>query len=132
MTHHKHLIMSQSYEPTRLTFNLSPFHKTQRADKLDLNWKKYERKPRHTVFQIDKIDNFQGLGCPIVRWRSTIQGPCVGVKFAEFIMNIEERAKWDPQILQVDEIYPIYDVDAANIAMGWKYGGKFALYLGII
>ena len=84
------------------------------------------------VFQIDKIDNFQGLGCPIVRWRSTIQGPCVGVKFAEFIMNIEERAKWDPQILQVDEIYPIYDVDAANIAMGWKYGGKFALYLGII
>jgi len=98
--------------------------------KSDLKWKKVERKPRNTVFQIDKIDNFQGLGCPIVRWRSTIEGPCVGVKFAEFIMNLEERAKWDPQIDEVDEIYPIYDVDAANIAMGWKYGDCKRLGIG--
>jgi len=36
-------------------------------------------------------------------------------------MNLEERAKWDPQIENVDEIYPVYDVDAANIAMNFKY-----------
>lgn len=96
----------------------------------DLKWKRVERKPRNTVFQIDKIDNFQGLGCPIVRFRATIQGPCVGVKFARFIMDLEERAKWDPQIDQVDEIYPIYDVDAANIAMGWKYGDCKRLGIG--
>lgn len=96
----------------------------------DLKWKRVERKPRNTVFQIDKIDNFQGLGCPIVRFRSTIKGPCVGEKFAQFIMDLDERAKWDPQIDIVDEIYPIYDVDAANIAMNWEYGDCKRLGIG--
>lgn len=95
-----------------------------------LKWKKIEANSRRTVHQIEKIDNFQGLRCPIVRFRSSLQGPCVGVKFAEFIMNLDERAKWDPQIQQVDEIYPIYDVDAANIAMDFKYGDCKRLGIG--
>lgn len=103
------------------------------ADQLyssSLKWKKIEANSRRTVHQIEKIDNFQGLGCPIVRFRSSLQGPCVGMKFAEFIMNLEEREKWDPQIQQVDEIYPIYDVDAANIAMDFKYGDCKRLGIG--
>jgi len=96
----------------------------------NLNWKKVEANSRRTVHKIEKIDNFQGLGCPIVRFRSSLEGPCVGMKFAEFIMNIDERSKWDPQILQVDEIYPIYDVDAANIAMDFKYGDCKRLGIG--
>jgi len=95
-----------------------------------LKWKKVDSNKRKLVHKIEKIDNFQGLGCPIVRFRSSIKGPCVGIKFAEFIMNLEERAKWDPQIEQVDEIYPIYDVDAANIAMDFKYGDCKRLGIG--
>jgi len=95
-----------------------------------LKWKKVGGNKKQLVHQIEKIDNFQGLGCPLVRFRSSLKGPCVGMKFAEFIMNFEERAKWDPQIKQVDEIYPIYDVDAANIAMDFKYGDCKRLGVG--
>lgn len=93
-------------------------------------WSKIEENPRKTVHKIDKIDNFQKLGCPIVRFRSSLQGPCSGNKFASFIMDLEERAKWDPQIEMVDELYPIYDVDAANIAMDFQYGDCQRLGIG--
>lgn len=96
----------------------------------NLKWKKIEKNKRRLVHQIDKIDNFQNLGCPIVRFRSTIEGPCIGTLFSEFIMNLEQRAKWDPQIEDVDEIYPIYDVDAANIAQKFKYGDCKRLGIG--
>jgi len=95
-----------------------------------MKWKKIEANNRKTVHQIDKIDNFQNLGCPIVRFRSSLEGPCHGMKFADFIMNFEERKNWDPQIEDVDEIYPIYDVDAANIAMDFKYGDCKRLGIG--
>jgi len=88
-----------------------------------MNWKVIESNKRRTVHHIDKIDNFQNLNCPIVRFRSSLAGPCVGEKFAEFIMNLDERKRWDPQIADVDEIYPIYDLATANLAMGMgRYG----------
>lgn len=96
----------------------------------NLKWKKIGGNNKQLVHKIEKIDNFQGLGCPLVRFRSSLKGPCVGMKFAEFIMNFDERAMWDPQIKQVDEIYPIYDVDAANIAMDFKYGDCKRLGVG--
>lgn len=105
----------------------------QVADELypsSLKWKKVESNKRKTVHQIEKIDNFQGLGCPIVRFRASLKGPCIGMKFASFIMDLEERKKWDPQIEQVDEIFPIYDVDAANIAMDFQYGDCKRLGIG--
>lgn len=98
--------------------------------KSNLKWKKIEANNKRLVHKIDKIDNFQGLGCPIVRFRSTIEGPCVGALMAEFVMNVDERAKWDPQIALVDEIFPIYDVDAANIAMDFQYGDCIRLGIG--
>ena len=46
-------------------------------------------------------------------------------------MDLEERERWDPQILEVDEIYPIYDTEAANLAMGvGKYGDCNKLGIG--
>ncbi|GFH52387.1 hypothetical protein CTEN210_08863 [Chaetoceros tenuissimus] len=105
----------------------------QVADELypsSLKWKKVESNKRKTVHQIEKIDNFQGLGCPMVRFRASLKGPCIGMKFASFIMDLEERKKWDPQIEQVDEIFPIYDVDAANIAMDFQYGDCKRLGIG--
>uniref|UniRef100_A0A7S2H0S7 START domain-containing protein n=1 Tax=Helicotheca tamesis TaxID=374047 RepID=A0A7S2H0S7_9STRA len=97
----------------------------------ELKWKKVESNSRRTVHQIDKIDNFQNLNAPILRFRSTLKGPCVGERFANFIMTLEEREKWDQSIAEVQEIYPIYDLDAANIAMGFgKYGDCSRLGVG--
>ena len=46
-------------------------------------------------------------------------------------MDLDERKRWDPQIKEVDEIYPIYDIEAANLAMGvGKYGDCTKLGIG--
>ena len=47
-------------------------------------------------------------------------------------MDLEERKKWDDQIEQVYEAYPIHDLDAANIAMGFgrRYGQCSRLGIG--
>merc|ERR1712232_861785 len=55
----------------------------------------------------------------------------MGNAFASFIMDLEERSKWDPSIKEVYEAYPIRDLDAANILMGFgKYGDCSHLGVG--
>lgn len=87
-----------------------------------MKWKTVESNKKRTVSKIEKIDNFQGLGAPLLRFRSTLKGPCVGEPFANFLTTLDNRQKWDTQIDDVYEAYPIKDLDAANIAMGFKYG----------
>jgi hypothetical protein len=83
------------------------------------------------VHRIDKIDDFQGHPAPLLRFRSSFEGPCLGEPFANYIMTLDERKKWDSQIDQVYEIYPINDLDAANIAMGFgRYGDCQRLGIG--
>lgn len=79
---------------------------------------------------MEKIDNFQGLGAPILRFRATLEGPCIGEGFANLIMNDEDRKKWDSQLDHVVEAYPILDFDAINIAMGFNYGDCSRLGVG--
>jgi len=93
-------------------------------------WKTVESNARRIVHQVDKIDNFQELGTPLLRFRSTIDGPFVPEKFADLIMEIDDRARWDPAIAEVDERYPIHDLDAANIAMNFEYGSCSKLGVG--
>jgi hypothetical protein len=88
------------------------------------------RSDKMVAFLVEKIDNFQGLGVPILRLRATLEGPCVGEGFANFIMNTEGRKKWDSQIDHVFEAYPVVDFDAINIAMGFKYGDCSRLGVG--
>lgn len=96
-----------------------------------MKWQKVEANKRKLVHQIEKIDNFQGHPAPIVRFRASMEGPCHGELFAKFIMNLEQREKWDPQIEQVYEIHPLRDLDEANIAMGFgKYGDCKVLGVG--
>lgn len=88
-----------------------------------LKWKKVEANKRKVVHQIEKIDKFQGLPASIIRFRSSLKGPCHGELFANFIMDIDQRKRWDVQIDEVKEIHPLRDLDSANIAMGFgKYG----------
>jgi hypothetical protein len=77
------------------------------------------------VHQIDRLDNFQGHSAPMLRFRSSIEGPAVGAGefFGKLIMDLEQRKKWDAQIDDIYEIYPINDLDSANIAMGFGRNG---------
>mmetsp|Transcript_12944 Transcript_12944/g.18558 ORF Transcript_12944/g.18558 Transcript_12944/m.18558 type:complete len:349 (-) Transcript_12944:93-1139(-) len=89
-----------------------------------LNWKTLENsKPgQKPIHQIHKIDNFLNLGCPLLRFRSSLEGPCIGERFANFIMSLDERKKWDGQIADVNGLYQVYDTDVANILTNFKYG----------
>jgi hypothetical protein len=88
----------------------------------DLKWKTVESNQRRLVSQVEKIDNFKGINAPILRFRSSMQGPCDGGAFAKFIMNYDDRKKWDAQIDDVYEAYTIEDLELVNNAMGVKYG----------
>jgi hypothetical protein len=88
----------------------------------DLKWKTVESNQRRLVSQVEKIDNFQGINAPILRFRSSMQGPCDGGAFAKFMMNLDDRKKWDAQIDDVYEAYTIEDLDLVNNAMGVNYG----------
>jgi hypothetical protein len=97
----------------------------------DLKWQTVEKKPGGVVHQIDKIDNFQGRRAPILRFRSTLAGPCFGEAFGNFLMDLDMRKTWDDQIEQVYELHPIQDLDYANIAMGFgRYGDCQKLGVG--
>ena len=111
------------------------FDETSEND-VGLQWKTVERHPQSLALNapacshIQKIDNFDGKGCPIVRFRASMKGPCVGERFAQMIMDLETRKKWDIQISDVYEIYPCHDLDAANIKIGSKYGDSIRLGVG--
>lgn len=88
----------------------------------ELKWKRVEGNQRRLVHEIEKIDNFQKLNAPLLRFRASMEGPCDGEAFAKFIMDQEYRKKWDSQLDRVYEAYTIDDLDMANMAMEFKYG----------
>lgn len=100
-------------------------------DSTQLPWRRVEQHSNGPVLSLDRIDNFQGHPAPLLRFRGSLQGPCLGDVMANFIMEVDERKKWDDQIDQVYEIYPIDDLDYANMAMGYgKYGECSRLGVG--
>jgi len=80
----------------------------------ELKWKKMEDNKQKTVHRIDKADRFQGVKTPLLRFRSSIKGPCIPERFSHFIMDLEERKKWDDLIAKNEELYPIDDFDAVD------------------
>ena len=67
-----------------------------------LKWKMVEKNTKGIVHQIDRIDNFGQKKCPILRFRSSLEGPCDGEAFARLTLRHEERSQWDASI---DEAY---------------------------
>lgn len=94
------------------------------ANHPELKWKTMENKLGKTVHRVDKADKFQGLKTPLLRFRSSLSGPCIPERFSHFIMDLEERKKWDDQIAQNQELYPIDDLGAVDSLLGdqVKYG----------
>jgi hypothetical protein len=81
----------------------------------DLPWKVVDSSKS---LRIDKIDNFAvserhslegspSSSPPLLRFRSTLQGPCLGECFAGFIMDLNQRQKWDRQVDQVYEAHSV-------------------------
>lgn len=90
-----------------------------------LKWKKIERNSQKTVHQIDKLDTFQNINTPVLRFRASIAGPCIGDQFSHFIMNEDERKLWDDQVDHVTELYPIDNVSIVDTLLhnnSEKYG----------
>lgn len=89
-----------------------------------LKWKKLENNARKTVHQIDKIDSYQNIKTPLLRFRSSIKGPLIGERFSHFIMDLDERKKWDDACARNEEVYPIDDLQTVNSVIGdeEKYG----------
>jgi hypothetical protein len=80
---------------------------------------------------IEKIEKFCGISTPVVRFRYSLNGPCLGEYFGKLIIDFDERKKWDQQIAHVQELIPLNDLDSANIAMGFgKYGDCSRLGIG--
>eukprot|EP00523_Entomoneis_sp_CCMP467_P006658 CAMPEP_0168734944 /NCGR_PEP_ID=MMETSP0724-20121128/9078_1 /TAXON_ID=265536 /ORGANISM="Amphiprora sp., Strain CCMP467" /LENGTH=346 /DNA_ID=CAMNT_0008782071 /DNA_START=42 /DNA_END=1082 /DNA_ORIENTATION=+ len=96
-----------------------------------LKWKTVESRKGGPVWKIEKCDSYNGQRTPLLRFRSTLSGPCVGEYFGKYILDLSSRQKWDKQI---DTVYPLYempDLDAANLAMGSPtYGDVARLGIG--
>jgi hypothetical protein len=91
-----------------------------------LKWKTVESNERKTVSQIEKLDKFAGIYTPVFRFRSKLQGPCLGEFFARLIMDLEQRRKWDAQIENVHVIHSIEDLDKVNDVLNQGRFGECA------
>jgi hypothetical protein len=82
--------------PTSCEYDATPEHP----------WKLVESSP---LVRIDKIDSYQGksASAPLLRFRSTLEGPCLGECFASFVMDYDFRKQWDAQIDQVYEVHSV-------------------------
>jgi len=84
------------------------------APKNELKWKTVAAKPKNIIHKIEKIDNFQNLKCPLLRFRASLNGELSASAFADFITTIHHRKRWDVQIDNVQELYPVLDLNEIN------------------
>lgn len=81
----------------------------------DVKWTMVEdnrSRKRRVVDTIEKIDNFNGISTPLLRFRTSIKTsapykPYFLSHFASFLMDLEQRSKWDDTVKTVKEIYPL-------------------------
>jgi hypothetical protein len=88
-------------------------------DESSMKWKTIHQNSKQVVREISKIDNFQNLKFPLLRFRSSLTGLKVGEKFANLIMDLNHRKHWDDAIVNVKEIYSAPDLQSIqNNVMG--------------
>ena len=97
-------------------------------------WKHMERNPKRLCSQIDKIDNFQDNGVPLIRVRSSLRGPAEqrSVCFSELVSTTELRQKWDATNKFVNTIHSAADLDEVNWIQGDKYGELVTFGVGYV
>ena len=92
-----------------------------------------DNNPNRLVSRIEKIDNFQNNGVPLIRLRSTLHGPSKkrGECFSELITTYDLRHKWDATNDFVDEIYSA-DVSEVQKLQENKYGNPSLFGIGYV
>lgn len=97
-------------------------------------WKNMERHPNRLVSQVDKIDNFQNNGVPLIRVRSSLRGPLKqkGIYFSELISTTELRQKYDATNKMVDTIYSAADLEYVKKFQGDNYGEPALFGVGYV
>lgn len=56
----------------------------------ELTWRTVEENEGRTVHRIDRADRFQNVRTPLLRFRSSIECPCVGEWFRHMVMVSDE------------------------------------------
>ena len=64
--------------------------------------------------RIDKLNQYQGINHPLLRFRSSFVGPCTADLFANMIMEYDLRKEWDKQIAEVVEVAPAKNLNEVN------------------
>lgn len=99
-----------------------------------LKWKTVEKRKGGSgpVKHIEKLESYNGIKAPLLRFRAEIEGPCVGDYFGKYILDLNARKKWDSQIENVYELHGFDDLDPVNIAMGFgrQYGDVTRMGIG--
>mmetsp|Transcript_16124 Transcript_16124/g.30392 ORF Transcript_16124/g.30392 Transcript_16124/m.30392 type:complete len:355 (+) Transcript_16124:144-1208(+) len=97
-------------------------------------WKVTDSNPKRLVSHIDKIDNFQNKGVPIVRFRSSLRGPTKrrAECFSELISVQHLRQKWDVTCAIVDTIYDAASLDEVKKLQKEKYGEPTLFGIGYV
>lgn len=87
-------------------------------------WKNIDSNPNRLISRIDKIDNFQNKGVPLIRFRSTLQGPAKQrvLCFSELVSTADLRQKWDATNAIIDTIYSAADTKEVEDLQGNAYG----------
>ena len=96
-------------------------------------WKVTDDSSSRLVSHIDKIDNFQNKGVPLLRFRSTLHGPPKkrALCFAELISVADLRHKWDATSDLVETVYSA-DVKEVDKFHGHKYGETSLFGIGYV
>jgi len=93
-----------------------------------LNWKTVESNKKGTVREIQRVDNYNGVSAaPLLRFRASMKGPCLGELFGRYIMDLSERKKWDAQI---DDVKEIHAMTTDHSIMSEQYGVCSRLGIG--
>ena len=97
-------------------------------------WKNMERHPNRLIKQVDKIDNFQDKGVPLIRVRSSLRGPSKkrGVCFSELVSIQDLRHKWDATNNIVQTVYSAADLDDIKRLQGDDYGEPVMFGVGYV
>ena len=69
-------------------------------------WKTTDSNPKRIISHIDKIDNFQGLSVPILRFRSSLHGPT---------NNFDRTAKLFSDLISTTELRTKHDIACASV-----------------
>ena len=96
-------------------------------------WKLLGDSASRLVSHVDKIDNYNNKGLPLVRLRSTLNGPIKkrAECFSELISVPNLRHKWDPTSDLVDTVYSA-DVKEIDIFQNYTYGETSLFGVGYV